>query len=145
MTKTDTTQLLSLNQDQVLHYQRKLQYEIDAWDLHQALEAGENIVIIDARSEPVYENEHIPHAINFPHRNINRETALNILNFSTQYVTYCDGIGCNASTKSALKLAQLGYKVVELIGGIDWWKLDGYPTVLDDSSTIEEHDCGCEG
>ena len=34
----------------------------------------------------------------------------------------CDwAIGCNASTKGALKLAELGLRE-ELIGGIDWWK-----------------------
>jgi rhodanese-related sulfurtransferase len=44
------------------------------------------------------------------------------------YVTYCDSVGCNASTKGALKLAELGFQVKELIGGIDWWKRDGYPT-----------------
>ena len=44
------------------------------------------------------------------------------------YVVYCDGIGCNASTRGALKLARLGFKVKELIGGIEWWKVDGYTT-----------------
>jgi rhodanese-related sulfurtransferase len=44
------------------------------------------------------------------------------------YVTYCDGIGCNASTKGALNMARLGFTVKELIGGIDWWKRDEYST-----------------
>ena len=50
------------------------------------------------------------------------------LNKDFIYVTYCDGIGCNASTKGALQLSKLGFKVKELIGGIQWWKLDGYAT-----------------
>lgn len=36
-------------------------------------------------------------------------------------VVYCDGIGCNASTKGALKMLLLGFQVKELIGGLDWW------------------------
>ncbi len=44
------------------------------------------------------------------------------------YITYCDGIGCNGSTNGALKLAKLGFKVKELLGGLDWWKRDGYAT-----------------
>ena len=40
-------------------------------------------------------------------------------------VTYCDGIGCNASTKGALKMLKLGFTVKELMGGLDWWKRDG--------------------
>jgi rhodanese-related sulfurtransferase len=43
-------------------------------------------------------------------------------------VTYCDGIGCNASTKGALKMAELGFRTRELIGGLEWWKRDGHPT-----------------
>jgi rhodanese-related sulfurtransferase len=49
------------------------------------------------------------------------------LDRNAMYVTYCDGIGCNASTKGALNLAELGFQVKELIGGIEWWKRDGYP------------------
>ena len=42
------------------------------------------------------------------------------------FVVYCDGIGCNASTKGALNLVKLGFRVKELIGGLEWWKKDGY-------------------
>jgi hypothetical protein len=34
------------------------------------------------------------------------------------YVVYCDGIGCNASTKGAYNLARLGFRVKELLGGL---------------------------
>lgn len=129
---------------QISHYQQKLQYEIDSWDLHTAIKNGENIVVIDARSIEAYNNEHIPGAINFPHRSMNHDAASKILNLNTLYVTYCDGIGCNASTKGALKLAQLGYKVKELIGGMDWWKRDGYTTTTS-KSLSSDYACGCEG
>ncbi len=38
--------------EQLRHYQNKLAFEIDSWDLKVAQEAGENIVVIDARSPP---------------------------------------------------------------------------------------------
>lgn len=44
-------------------------------------------------------------------------------------VTYCDGIGCNGSTKAALKLTALGFQVKEMLGGLDWWQRDGYAVV----------------
>jgi rhodanese-related sulfurtransferase len=44
------------------------------------------------------------------------------------YVTYCSGVGCNASAKAAAKLAKLGFKVKERIGGLQWWKEQGYST-----------------
>ena len=109
------------------HFRNKLAYETDAWDLNEMLRAGENVVVIDARSEKAFTQEHIPHAINFPHRKMTRESTKH-LDRSPLYITYCDGIGCNASTKGALKLAELGLKVKELIGGIEWWKREGYAT-----------------
>ncbi len=59
-------------------------------------------------------------------------------------VTYCDGIGCNASTIGALNMVKLGFKVRELIGGLDWWKRDGHPT-QGENATVSAPDCGCEG
>jgi rhodanese-related sulfurtransferase len=43
------------------------------------------------------------------------------------YVIYCDGIGCNASTKGVYKLSLLGFRAKELLGGLDWWRRDGHP------------------
>ena len=54
------------------------------------------------------------------------------------YVTYCDGVGCNASTKAALKLAGLGFRVKELMGGLDWWKRDGHPVEKGEGKRVEE-------
>jgi rhodanese-related sulfurtransferase len=115
------------------HFRDKLAFETDAWDLNEMLRENATVVIVDARSEAAYAQEHIPRAINLPHRKMNPESTQR-LDRSALYVTYCDGIGCNASTKGALKLAELGFQVKELIGGIDWWKRDGYATA---SSLVE--------
>ena len=56
---------------------------------------------------------------------------------------YCDGIGCNASTKTALKLLGLGFEVRELMGGLDWWKRDGYATEGAEARAGTEIACGC--
>ncbi|RZJ54516.1 MAG: rhodanese-like domain-containing protein [Flavobacterium sp.] len=113
---------------QIKHYENKLAFEMDASDLFDALNNGEKVVVIDARKAFGFEAEHIPTAINIPHREMNAETTKH-LDKEILYVTYCDGIGCNASTKGALNMAKLGFKVKELIGGIEWWKFDGYTTV----------------
>lgn len=66
------------------------------------------------------------------------------LDKSVLYVTYCDGIGCNASTKGALKMTKLGFRVKELIGGIAWWKYDGYATEgTHANKTGEQVECAC--
>jgi rhodanese-related sulfurtransferase len=109
------------------YFRDKLAFETDPWDLNEMLRAGANVVIIDARSESAFAQEHIPGAVSFPHRTINSESTQS-LDRSALFVTYCDGIGCNASTKGALKLAELGFEVKELIGGLEWWKRDGCGT-----------------
>jgi rhodanese-related sulfurtransferase len=65
------------------------------------------------------------------------------LDKSKTYVCYCDGIGCNASTKTALKLLTLGFQVRELIGGLDWWKRDGYQTTGLEGRAGTPLGCGC--
>lgn len=112
---------------QIEYYRSKLAFEIDSWDLLEAQRSGRDIVVLDARSESHYAKCHIAGAISFPHRLI---TAEGTTHFKPDalYVVYCDGIGCNASTQGALKMATLGFTVRELIGGLDWWKKAGYPT-----------------
>ncbi len=112
---------------QIEFYKKKLQYEIDPSDLYEALNNGEKIVVVDARKAFAYQEEHIPGAINIPHREMSAENVKE-LNKDVLYVCYCDGIGCNASTKGSLNLTQLGFNVKELLGGLEWWKKDGYAT-----------------
>jgi rhodanese-related sulfurtransferase len=113
--------------EQLQHYQNKLAYEMDPSDLFDALNNGEAVVPLDARKPFGFEAERIPGAINIPHREMNEQTTKH-LDRSVTYVTYCDGIGCNASTKGAMQMTRLGFKVKELMGGIEWWKFDGYAT-----------------
>jgi len=127
---------------QIEFYEAKLAYEIDSWDLSKALKEGDEVIVIDARSPEAYATEHIPGAISLPHR-IMDETTTRELDRAKLYVTYCDGIGCNASTKGALKLARLGFRVKELLGGLDWWKRDGYATEGNDASEAKAVSCGC--
>lgn len=128
---------------QIKHYENKLAYEMDASDLFEALNNGENIVPLDARKAFGYEGEHIPGAINIPHREMNEATTMH-LDKDVLYVTYCDGIGCNASTKGALAMCRLGFKVKELIGGIEWWKFDGYATEGTNATTGgHKIECAC--
>ena len=128
--------------DQIRFYEAKLRFETDAWDLFEALGNGEHVFVIDARSPEAYALEHIPGAINIPHRTMSEATTAQ-LDRSARYVTYCDGIGCNASTKGALALARLGFSVQELMGGLAWWKRDGYATEGAEASPGRPVACGC--
>ena len=130
-------------EEQLKHYADKLAYETDSWDLRVALNGGENVVVIDARSPEAYARGHIPGAINLPHRTMGEETTAGI-DRSALVVAYCDGIGCNASTKGALNMTRLGFRVKELIGGLDWWRRDGH-SVEEGVSTLDIGGaCGCD-
>ena len=128
--------------NQIKHYEDKLKYEMDPSDLFDAINNNEEIIVIDARKDFAYEKERIPGAINLPHREMNKQSVKD-LDQSKIYVCYCDGIGCNASTKGALNMAKLGFKVKELIGGIAWWKVDGYATEGVDPMEGLEITCAC--
>jgi rhodanese-related sulfurtransferase len=124
-------------------FEHKLKYETDSWDLNEALTQKQNIMVIDARSEAAYKSEHIPGAVNIPHRTMNPKTT-DPLDKNATYVTYCDGIGCNASTKGALNMTKLGFTVKELLGGIEWWKRDGYRTEGEHATAATNPAaCGC--
>ncbi|MBS0961372.1 rhodanese-like domain-containing protein [Acetobacter thailandicus] len=100
------------------------------------------MVIVDGRSREAYEKEHIPGFLNLPHRDISICTTRG-LDKTKIYACYCDGIGCNALTKTAMKLLTLGFNVKELIGGLDWWKRDGYATEGNSAQAGTEISCGC--
>lgn len=131
-----------MDNEQLRHYSNKLAFEIDSWDLKVALESGERIIVIDTRSAQAYADEHIPGAISLPHRTMNEQTTA-ALDRTALIVTYCDGIGCNASTKGALNMTRLGFRVKELMGGLDWWKRDGHPTDGLRDKPGPGTDCGC--
>ena len=131
-----------MSTEQLSYYQSKLAYEMDSADLRESLDRGESIVVVDGRAADAYAWEHIPDAISLPHREIANETTRS-LDRSKLYICYCDGIGCNASTKTALKLLALGFQVRELIGGLDWWKRDGHATHRSEATTRAAVGCGC--
>ena len=118
------------------HFESRLEWEIDAADLHANQDA---YIVIDARTPEVFAMGHVPGAINLPHRTITAETAT--FPKDAVLVTYCDGIGCNASTKAAVKLSRLGYQVKEMIGGLDWWRRDGLP--VHGGAVAAGVACGC--
>ncbi len=109
------------------HFARRLAFETDPSDVHDALAAaGTPFVLVDARSSESFARAHIPGAVSLPHRTID-PSVLARLSRDVPVVTYCDGIGCNASTKAAAELAALGFRVKEMLGGLEWWRRDGFP------------------
>lgn len=111
-------------------YEHKLRYETDPSDVYADIKNDvADFVILDVRSEAHYHEKHIEGAISLPHARIT-EKRMSQYPPDTLFIVYCWGPGCNASTKAALKLAQLGYKAKELIGGIEYWEREGCPVMI---------------
>lgn len=112
--------------DALDHFQKRLTFESDCWDVHHAIENNNmDFVLLDVRSPELFNNGHIPKAINLPHRKIIaskiKEFPENIL-----FVVYCAGPHCNGANKAAVRLASLGCQVKEMIGGITGWVDEGF-------------------
>lgn len=101
------------------YYSNQLAHQSDSWDLKGALETRENITVIDARSPEGLQRKHVPGAINILHRTMSAETTQHI-DKNALVVTDSDKIGCHASTRGALSMLKLGFRVKELTGGLDW-------------------------
>src|SRR4029077_18032126 len=101
------------------HFLSRLSFETDPSDVyHDLTNKVSGIVLIDARTPEAYARGHVPGAINLPHRTIDSSTTASLPR-DTVCVTYCDGVFCNASTKAAAKLTALGFKVKEMIDGME--------------------------
>jgi rhodanese-related sulfurtransferase len=109
------------------HFLSKLSFETDPSDVyHDVTGKISGIVVIDARTPETYTRGHVPGAINIPHRTIDSTTTASLPRDKV-LVTYCDGVFCTASTKAAAKLTALGFKVKEMLDGMEGWRKEGYP------------------
>lgn len=107
------------------HFAARLAFETDPADLAIDLERrAANLVVVDSRSPQAYEACHIPGAINLPTRTITADSTAHLPKDAV-LVVYCWSPGCNGSTRASLRLATLGFQVKELIGGLEYWRLEG--------------------
>ena len=117
----------------VEHFAAKLALETDPSDVHADMSAQlGGFVVVDARSREAYREAHVPGAVSLPYREMDEATVAAIAGVDDVIVVYCAGPHCNASTNGALRLARLGYRVKEMVGGIDGWRRDGFGVATGD-------------
>lgn len=119
-------------EEAVARLSERFRFETDCADVASDLANGvTGFVVVDARSPEKYAAGHVPGAVNLPTRTIN-DRSIAGLEHEPVYITYCDGPHCNGSTKSALRLAELGFRVKEMLGGFHFWMLDRHPVEYGD-------------
>ena len=79
----------------------------------------------DVPSPALFAAGHILGATNLPHRMIS-ETTLAPYPKDRLVVVYCAGPHCNGANRAAVRLAELGRPVKEMIGGITGWQEEGF-------------------
>lgn len=117
--------------DRADYFTAKLSYETDASDVYAAQKAGEDIVVVDVRSDEAWAQGRASGAIHMHYSEIAARAPEEIPR-DAKVVVYCWSPGCNAGAKGALEFAKLGYEVREMIGGFEYWAREGYP--------VEDHD-----
>lgn len=108
------------------HFEARLGFETDCWDVHHALATGQqDFVLLDVRSPALYGSGHLPGALNLPHGKMTERRMAEFPEGSL-FVVYCAGPHCNGANKAAVRLARLGLPVKELIGGVTGWLDEGF-------------------
>ena len=94
--------------------------ETDCSDVHESLKGALDFVLVDVRGPKLFAAGHVPGAVNIPHRTMTAERMAQYPK-DTAFVVYCAGPHCNGANKAAIRLARLGYRVKEMIGGVTGW------------------------
>lgn len=110
--------------DAVDYFSAKLKFETTPHTLKHDME-NNGVFLLDVRDRDSFNGEHIVGATNIPmsefpqnYKNLPKDKTI---------VTYCWNITCALAPKAALELAEKGFAVQELSGGIEEWKKKGFP------------------
>ena len=126
MNPTNVIEPKTLEITNVQYFQAKLAFEMTPWALKAMIEkTPEMVCLLDVRSPEAFAAGHLPTALNVPLADL--VSKLGTLPKNKTLVTYCSNLTCALAPKAALELAQKGFKVMQLMGGIANWTENGFP------------------
>lgn len=136
------------------YFTASLAFHTDVSDVAAALAARPDpgFTLVDTRSTEAWDQGHIPGAVHLPTARI-PDLAEGLLDRDLPVVVHCWGPGCNGATRAALALAVRGFRVKEMIGGIEYWIREGFPYETYEggerraadplTAPVGADDCGC--
>lgn len=95
---------------------------ITAEEAYERINSGDDIVILDVRTQEEYEESHIPGAVLIPNETIGEKPLEQLPDLDQEILVYCRS--GNRSAQAAKKLAAAGYKNVKDFGGIKDWSYE---------------------
>ena len=96
--------------------------------LRRKIADGEDFVLVDALAPMAYAMSHLPGAVNITPEWIDDRARRRIPDRNTEVVVYCADIDCDASTRVANRLIDLGYtNVLHYVEGKRDWTAAGLP------------------
>ena len=115
-----------------IYFEKRLDFTVGPAELNSMMKRGDRLNIIDVRRPQDYAKGHIPGAVNLPEENW---SAFRGLSKDRPNIVYCYGIVCQLSLRAAKYFAEHDFPVMELQGGIEYWKKYDYP--VESSSEFE--------
>ena len=96
-------------------------------EAYQAFKSNKDYIFIDVRSADEYKNGHIKGALSIPLSELSER--MQEIPADKPIIAYCSGSSCNLSGAAVKMLLKNGFtKVYDMAGGgINEWKLKGYP------------------
>jgi rhodanese-related sulfurtransferase len=113
------------------HFAAQFAFYTDVSDVHAALRLPDpGFVLLDTRSHPGWAQGRIPGALHLPTDEIPARAPAE-LDPAVPVVAYCWSPACNGAARAALALAGLGYRVKEMLGGVEYWIREGFAVQTD--------------
>lgn len=101
---------------------------LDRTELKQWMDEDRRFVLVEALGENAYAEGHLPNAVRMGPEEVESMARTLIPHKDTTVVVYCAGKECDASTRVAERLEELGYKeVFDYPGGKEDWKAGDFP------------------
>ena len=97
-------------------------HKISAEDAKKRMDSGDDIIILDVRTQAEYDESHIPGAILIPNETIGNEKPEQLPDTDQEILVYCRS--GNRSAQAAKKLVEAGYTQIYDFGGIMDWPYD---------------------
>lgn len=117
--------------DALAYFTGQLAFRTDVSDVYSALEEqNPGFTLIDSRGKTAWDQGRAPGAVHLPTDEI-ADRAAELADPSLPVVVYCWGPGCNGAYRAAVEFARLGYRVKEMIGGMEYWIREGLPVATD--------------